>query len=246
MTPPSLPRLVRVELRKTRDTRSGFWLLLTVGLLALAVDVLLVFAGKPAELTFQAYLYTAQLPLGILLPVLGILAVTSEWSQRTALTTFTLVPRRSRIVLAKILALVGLALVAVIASVATAAACNLLSEALRSADGGWGAVPSTLGRVALFQVLSVLVGVGLGMLLLSAPQAIVGYLLVPTLLTGLASMVAVLRAPARWLDLAGTTTNLLGEPLTGRLWAQIATSVALWAVVPLLLGARRIARREVQ
>ena len=37
----------------------------------------------------------------IILPLIAILAVTSEWSQRTGLTTFTLVPHRGRIIAAK-------------------------------------------------------------------------------------------------------------------------------------------------
>lgn len=59
--------------------------------------------------------------MGIFLPVIGIIAVTGEWSQRTALTTFTLVPRRWRIVVAKIVALALPALLAVVISIATAA-----------------------------------------------------------------------------------------------------------------------------
>jgi hypothetical protein len=33
----------------------------------------------------------------IIVPLIAILAVISEWSQRTGLTTFTLIPHRSRI-----------------------------------------------------------------------------------------------------------------------------------------------------
>ena len=40
----------------------------------------------------------------ILLPIIGILLVSSEWSQRTALITFTLVPKRMRVMSAKIAA----------------------------------------------------------------------------------------------------------------------------------------------
>ena len=39
--------------------------------------------------------------MNILLPVLGIMSVTSEWSQRTAMVTFTLEPSRSRFLAAK-------------------------------------------------------------------------------------------------------------------------------------------------
>ncbi|MFD0473812.1 hypothetical protein ACFQ0B_40345 [Nonomuraea thailandensis] len=50
-----------------------------------------LFAG-PADLYTLAN--TAAIAMGVLLPVLGILTVTGEWSHRTALTTFTLEPRR--------------------------------------------------------------------------------------------------------------------------------------------------------
>ena len=51
-------------------------------------------------------------PASILLPIVGILLVTSEWSQRTALITFALVPDRGRVLAAKLLASVVLSLVA--------------------------------------------------------------------------------------------------------------------------------------
>jgi len=41
----------------------------------------------------------------------GILLVTSEWSQRASLITFTLVPHRSRVLAAKLLAGVSLAVI---------------------------------------------------------------------------------------------------------------------------------------
>ena len=40
----------------------------------------------------------------IILPMIAILSVTSEWSQRSGLTTFTLVPHRGRVILAKAIA----------------------------------------------------------------------------------------------------------------------------------------------
>ena len=245
MTAPTLATLVRVELRKSCDTRAGRWLLITLGLLAGGVVVLLLFAGAPKELTFETFLLTAQLPMGVFLPVIGIIAVTGEWSQRTALTTFTLVPRRSRIVVAKIVALVLLALLGVLVSIAAAALGNVIAQVTRGADGSWGPASAVAGA-ALFQVLCVLVGVGLGMLLLSAPQAIVVYLLLPFLLASLAGSISALEAAGQWINLLDTTTALLGEQVTGKAWAQIATSFAVWSLLPMLLGTLRIHRREVQ
>ena len=57
-------------------------------------------AGHPAdraahpgpEATFGSFGAGANIPMVILLPVLGVMSVTSEWSQRTAMVTFALVP----------------------------------------------------------------------------------------------------------------------------------------------------------
>lgn len=244
MISPSMARLVRVEMRKAYDTRAGLWLLIILGVLGAGVVVLLMIFGSPAELTFESYLLTAQLPMGVFLPVLAIVAISGEWSHRTALTTFALVPRRSRIMIAKILALIVIALLAVTVSIAAAAAGNVITEALHRGDGSWGHL-STLGYVALFQVLSVLLGVGLGMLLLSAPQSIVAYLLLPVVVSSLASIIPRLRTPGMWLSPLDTTTRLLGEQMTGQAWAQLAVSCAVWSLLPMLLGAARIQRREV-
>ena len=110
---PAIPfaRLFRVELRKSADTRAGRWLIgVTVGLCLVAEVIFLIVAAThdEAEASFGDFVAVSAFVSSVLLPVLGIMLVTSEWSQRTAMTTFTLEPRRMRIVLAKMLA--GMAL----------------------------------------------------------------------------------------------------------------------------------------
>ena len=75
-----------------------------------------------ADHTFQSVLDAGLQPAAILLPVLGILAVTSEWSQRTGLITFVLVPVRSRVLGAKLIASLLLAVAMLAMSVAVVAA----------------------------------------------------------------------------------------------------------------------------
>ena len=89
---PGLGRLVAVELRKMVNTRAGFWL--QVAMVAITVVVVAVRSamGDPADHTFAAVLNVGVKPAAVLLPIAGILLVTSEWSQRTGMITFTLVP----------------------------------------------------------------------------------------------------------------------------------------------------------
>src|ERR1041385_6710808 len=85
---PPLSGLLAIELRKTIDTRAGFWLLVSSGLAAIAVAAVTLAAGNQHTPTF-GLLFERTIGMGsIALPVLGVLAITSEWSQRTAVTTF--------------------------------------------------------------------------------------------------------------------------------------------------------------
>src|SRR5918992_5359470 len=101
---PSIGRLTLVEVRKMTDTRAGFWLLAVTALAYAALVVVLLIVADPPDLTFYGFFQATLLPAGVLLPVIGILSVTGEWTQRAALTTFTLVPERERIAAAKVLA----------------------------------------------------------------------------------------------------------------------------------------------
>jgi len=244
-TPPSLLQLVRVELRKAHDTRAGFWLLLVIAVAAVAVVLLaMVFDEAPSK-SFGNYFGLSQFPVGLLLPVLGILLVTSEWSQRTALTTFALVPRRSRVLLAKVLAATVLALLGVAAAAVASALATVLTPVLSDADVTWTLSGAQLGQVVLIQVVTVLVGVAFGMLLLSSPLAIVLYFVLPTAFTILVNTVGALDWLRTWLDLSTTSMPMYTGDLAGQGWAQLGTSTALWLVLPLVLGWLRIERSEI-
>src|SRR5262245_65037046 len=92
---PSIGRLTRTELRKMVDTRAGFWLLLGVLGLMITTSIVAAFVGDTADHTLHGIFVAAVWPAYVLLPVVGILLVSSAWSQRTTLITFTLVPHRS-------------------------------------------------------------------------------------------------------------------------------------------------------
>jgi ABC-type transport system involved in multi-copper enzyme maturation permease subunit len=99
-------RLMRVELRKAFDTRAGRWLIGVTAGLALVADLLIaiIVAAQDEALAYGDLVAGAAFTCSVLLPVVGIMLVTSEWSQRTAMTTFALEPRRMRVVSAKLLA----------------------------------------------------------------------------------------------------------------------------------------------
>ena len=72
-----LSRLVKVELRKLTDTRSGKWLLIAIGVITLLIITAVFLTAKPSDRTFLNFMGATATPQGFLLPVLGILLVTS-------------------------------------------------------------------------------------------------------------------------------------------------------------------------
>jgi len=243
---PPFARLVRVELRKAVDTVAGRWLLLVTGLLvlaALALSAAFPPDGGDADLPFL--LGNALLPVSLLLPVLGVLLLSGEFSTRSVLTTFALVPSRGRVVTAKTAAAVLLALAgAVLTGALTVAAAGALHLAGRLA--GWSVEPAVLLQLLVLQVVYVLVGVGFGLLCQSTPLAVVTYLVVPSLLAPVVLLVPSLRQVGPWVDLATGTLPLMTPAVADAGdWARVASVTAIWAGVPAALGWLRLRRREI-
>ena len=244
LTPPPLARLALIELRKAVDTRAGRWLLVLIGLVAVAGAVITAVTGDAGERNLPHVLGDTSQLVAVLLPVLGILLVTSEWSQRTALTTFTLVPQRSRIIAAKVAA--GVLLAAAAGVVYVAVTATVLVAADHGQAGLWQDASRAIGYAFIFQILNLLLGVGFGVLFRNTPVAIVVYFVVPTAWSILTSAVSALTATGRWLDPSVAWNHLAGQgTMTAATWAQAATTAAAWIALPALAGGWRVLHRPV-
>jgi ABC-2 type transport system permease protein len=240
---PGMGRLTGVELRKMTDTRAGFWLQLSVLGLAVLVVVINAIAGHASDHQLMDYFSGTTQGMSALLPVLGILLVTSEWSQRTAMITFALVPQRARVVGAKVLAAIAVSLVAVVIALLLA----LIGTAITDPGIGhtWKLPPGAIGQIALYLTANVLIGVGFGAVLLNSAPAIVLYYLMPIGFGALGAIHA-LDHPMLWIDQGRAMEHITDRFLSSTEWARVGTSLALWMVLPLLVGLWRIQRSEIR
>jgi ABC-2 type transport system permease protein len=237
-TRPGLGRLVAVELRKMLNTRAGFWLqVATVAITVLAVIARSI-TGAAADHTFASVLSVGLLPAAVMLPIAGILLVTSEWSQRTGMITFSLVPERSRILGAKLIASIALALATLVMSVTVVAA------GVAAVDGTWSDAGTLIGQSAVYLTTGMVIGVAFGTILLASAPAIVALFALPITWTAVASLSFIADA-APWLDTRLALAPLHEEVLSATQWAQAGTALALWMLLPLLIGIWRITRQEV-
>jgi ABC-2 type transport system permease protein len=239
---PGLGRLVAVELRKMVDTRAGLWLQITMVALTAAVVIARRVFGEGGDHTFAGVLDVGLQPAAVLLPITGILLVTSEWSQRTGMITFTLVPVRSRVLVAKLIASLVLALATLVMAVAVVAAGVLVASP--GLDGTWSDAATLIGQSAIFLTTGMVIGVAFGAVLLASTPAFVALFALPIAWTAVASL-SVFAGVAPWLDTRLALAPLHEEVLSAIQWAQAGTALALWMLLPLAIGFWRITRREV-
>jgi ABC-2 type transport system permease protein len=240
-------RLLRVELRKLVDTRAGFWLLAAIGAITVVVIGVFLFVADPGELTYINFVGATATPQSLLLPVLGILAVTSEWGQRTGLVTFTLEPRRLRVAAAKLVAVVLVGLLAVVVALGIAALGNVAGMILVDGAGTWNMGIPNVRDFLLLQLIGVVQGFAFGMLLMNAAAAIVLYYVIPVAWTVLFTMVRALEDIAPWLDLNTAIAPAFDQKtFHGDDWTHIAVAGTIWVLLPLALGLLRLSRREVK
>lgn len=233
-------RLVRVEWAKATDTRAARWLLALVALSTAGMMLAPILAPASFDQTYVGYLRVAALALTILLPVVAILLLTSEWSQGTVITTFTLEPRRLRVLNAKVAVslLLGVG-AAVFGAVVTAAGLGLAAGSGRAleADLGVGAVTGYV----LFILLNVLAAVALGALLQSSAPAIAASFALPAAFAVLGTASTLV---SEWIDMSSSFNWVLENDWGGHV-PQISFSVLFWVAVPLAAGVVRMVRRDV-
>ena len=244
-------RLVTVELRKMFSTRSGFWMLVSIGVLSpIAAGSVIIFAPD-RDVTYETFTRASGFPMSVILPMIAILAVTSEWSQRSGLTTFTLVPNRERVIGAKAVAtlLVGLGSVAV--AFAVGAVANVAGSALAGVDTVWDISLSTAPQMVLGNLVGMAIGFTLGVVLRNSAAAIVGYFVVSLVMPGILVLLAQVRSWFEdlqpWIDWNETQVALFeGATNTGEEWAMLGSTTMIWIVVPLVVGLLSLRRSEVK
>ena len=244
-------RIIAVELRKSFDTRSGFWMLASVGILAvLATAATILFAPDDA-ITYNSFGAAIGIPMAIVLPMIAILSVTSEWSQRTGLTSFTLVPHRGRVIRAKLAVALAVGVVSMLLAFGIGALGNLLGAAIVGVDPVWDIALGDFAGLIFFQIINMLIGFMLGVLFRNSAGAIVGYFVYSFVL---GTITEVLSATQDWFERVqpwvdfNYAQGMLTEAssMTGENWAQLGVTGLFWLVVPLAIGLWAVFRSEVK
>lgn len=245
-----MSRLVGVELRKMFDTRSGFWLMASIVITSLLATAAVILFAPDSELKYENFAAAIGFPMSVILPMIAILSVTGEWTQRSGLTTFTLVPHRGRVMWAKAISAVTVAVVSMFIAMVVGALGNIVGTAITGTSLVWDTSVETLSLIVLGNVLGLLVGFMLGVVIRNSAGAIVAYFIYSLLLPTLAGLLAMSQSWFRdlqpWVDFNYAQTALFNGSLTGEQWANLGVAGGIWLLVPLVVGLRLVMRSEVK
>ncbi len=239
-----------VELRKAFDTRSGFWLLAAIAAAGvIATGAVLAFANN-SDLTYDNFAGAIGVPMTILLPVVAILAVTGEWSQRAGLTTFTLVPHRGRVIRAKFVVTIAIGVASMALALAVGALGNIVATGIKGIDTTWDLSPTSILYIVGADLIGMTVGFMLGVLTRNSAGAIVTYFsywfVLPTLSMVLAAHQTWFKSAQPWVDFNWDQGRMYDGGFTATDWAQLAVTGTFWLLLPLAFGLWRVVRAEVK
>jgi ABC-2 type transport system permease protein len=239
-----------VELRKAFDTRSGFWLMVAIAAAGVIATGAVVAFASDSDLTYDNFAAAIGVPMTILLPVVAILAVTGEWSQRAGLTTFTLVPHRGRVIRAKMVVTIAIGLASMALALGVGALGNIVATGLKGVDTTWDLSFTSILYIVGADLIGMMVGFMLGVVTRNSAGAIVSYFsywfVVPTLSMLLAANQSWFEKAQPWVDFSYDQGRLYDGGFSGQDWSQLAVTGAFWLLLPLAFGLWRVMRAEVK
>lgn len=251
---PGLAAVVRSEWTKLWSVRSTAWTLAALVVVTVGFSALICAVTTTQDIAAPDFDPASQSFVGgffgqVAALVLGVLAITTEYSKGGIRISLTAVPRRLRLVLAKAIVVAGVLLVV---SLATVLVSFLVGQSILAGKGGDVGLgdPDVLRAVvggALYLVASGMFGFALGVLLRQSAGAITGGLVLLFVAPPLVGLIpgASGETISRYFTSNAGQAILTVVPTENTLspWAGYAV-FTLWWVIPLALGSLLLVRRD--
>jgi ABC-2 type transport system permease protein len=245
----AMPALVRTELLAVRTIRAP-WILAAVTVLVTLVLAITPVIDSGKNGTASIGTSAAMLAVldavakgSVVVLLLGVLTVTSEFRHGTATVTLLQTPRRLRVLAAKAAAVIVVGSALAVLNLAAALAVGLPTGAVQLSMLNGDVRLHVLGLVLAYPIYGAL-GVGIGALLIYQPVAVVLPLAWLLLEHGLADN---LPSTVRPWSLSAVTSALANAGNVEAVLPVLAGGLALlgYAALLLSLGAARVLRRDI-
>ena len=235
--------LLRGELIKVRTTRTALAFGVASVLLVVAYVLVSVLAGDPTTVSEKRDALNVGGVLSVPLLIFGIVGATGEYRHRTIAPAVLIAPDRVSLTLARVLAyvLTALAVGAAMVVVALALGLPLLSSQLGPDLAGKDYTRVISGGLIVAS-LTVVLGVGIGVLLRNQVAGVVGTLIWLFIVSPLLGLIDENLPNYTTLPAAGVAGGTEGDGLS---WGGAVAVLVVWALVFNVLGLIAEKRRDI-
>lgn len=235
--------LLRGELIKVRTTRTALAFGVASVLLVVAYVLVSVLAGDPTTVSDKRDALNVGGVLSVPLLIFGIVGATGEYRHRTIAPAVLIAPDRISLTLARVLAyvLTALAVGAAMVVVALALGLPLLSSQLGPDLAGKDYTRVISGGLIVAS-LTVVLGVGVGVLLRNQVAGVVGTLIWLFIVSPLLGLIDDNLPNYTTLPAAGVAGGTEGDGLS---WGGAVAVLVVWALVFNVLGLIAEKRRDI-
>ena len=238
-----MSRLIVGELIKVRTTRTALGFAVASVLLVLALVLISFLAGDPRSVSDKRDALDVGGVLSVPLLIFGIVGATGEYRHRTIAPAVLIAPGRLRLTVARLIAYMLTALAVGAAMVAVAFAIGL-----PLADGGESLASEDLLRLAaggvIVAVLTVALGVGVGVLVRNQVAGVVGALIWLFILSPVLGLIDESLPNYTTLPAAGVAGGGSGDS-NAPSWGGAVLILVAWAAVFLAVALFVERRRDV-
>lgn len=241
----NLARQTAIEWRKSINTIAGASLVFGTAAL-IPVIGLGTLLGGPELLGFSNSFSISLLLLSFVVPAIGVISTTSEWANHSALSTFTLEPRRGRVTAAKILAVLGNTLGLIAVAFLSSTAVTFIATMQQPLQNAWVIEPAMVAGATMWILLLLLQGAAIGLATMNNAAGLSIVYLLPTVWMIVTAVSETMNAIAPWLNLGQATQPLAGGDFSSGTLAQVAVASLVGIALPAAIGIWRLATREVK
>lgn len=228
-----LSNVVKAEARKLIDTQVAKTIIITTFVLTLAMFIISIFRFKNAGSWTDPFTSISS-PSSTILPIIFILLICEEWTRGTALVTYTFVPQRNKVILAKFTILLVTFLGTILTLYALSAISSIIASGIYSYSFSWSVDIYSIVKQVLPLLINMLLGFSMAMVAQEITIALGLYFIIPPI-TVLATQLPVIGSYLKWISLEHSSSIFIAGA-TGVSGMEYVCSILTWIVVPSIIG----------
>lgn len=228
-----LSSIVKAEARKATDTIVAKTIIITTAFLTLGMFLVSIFRFEDSAPWTDPFMAISS-PATTLLAIIIILLICEEWTRGTALVTYTFIPQRNKVILAKLIILLVFFLGTIIVLYAFSAIASIIASGIYSYTISWSASISSVVRLMLPLFVNMLFGFSMAIATQETTIALGLYFVIPPI-TVVASQLPVIGPYSKWFSLEHSSSLFIAGA-SGVTGAQYICSIIIWIVLPCIIG----------